>query len=80
METIKKIASKTFAAIAIVGVLLKKIAPKAFATLAIVGVFVAICTMDGSAHEVALRLGGTAAFVIGLVGWSLTSNEKEVEL
>ena len=59
---------------------LKKIASKAFATLAILGVFVAICTMDGSAHEVALRLGGTAAFVIGLIGWSLTSNEKEVEL
>ena len=59
---------------------LKKIASKAFATLAIIGVFVAICTMDGSAHEVALRLGGTAAFVIGLVGWSLTSTEKEVEL
>jgi hypothetical protein len=36
--------------------------------------------MDGSAHEVALRLGGIAAFAIGLVGWSLTSNENEVEL
>ena len=59
---------------------IKKIASKAFATIAIVGVFVAVCTMDGSAHEVALRLGGTAAFVIGLIGWSLTSNEKEVEL
>jgi hypothetical protein len=59
---------------------IKKIASKAFATLAIVGVFVAVCTMDGSAHEVALRLGGIAAFAIGLVGRSLTSNEKEVEL
>ena len=59
---------------------IKKIASKAFATIAIVGVFVAVCTMDGSAHEVALRLGGTAAFAIGLIGWSLTSNEKEVEL
>ena len=59
---------------------IKKIASKAFATLAIVGVFVAVCTMDGSAHEVALRLGGTAAFVIGLIGWSLTSTEKEDEL
>lgn len=57
---------------------IKKIASKAFATLAILGVFVAICTMDGSAHEVALRLGGTAAFILGLVGWSLTSTEKEV--
>ncbi len=59
---------------------LKKIASKAFAALAIIGVFVAICTMDGSAHEIALRLGGTAAFAIGLIGWSLTSTEKEVEI
>ena len=59
---------------------IKKIASKAFATIAIVGVFVAVCTMDGSAHDVALRLGGTAAFAIGLIGWSLTSTEKEVEL
>lgn len=59
---------------------LKKIASKAFATLAIIGVFVAICTMDGSAHEVAIHLVGTAAFVIGLIGWSLTSNDKEVEI
>lgn len=59
---------------------LKKIASKAFATAAILGVFVAICTMDGSAHEVAIRLGGIAAFAIGLIGWSLTSTEKEVVL
>lgn len=59
---------------------LKKIASKAFAAIAILGVFVAVCTMDGSAHEVALRLGGTAAFVIGLIGWSLTSTDKEMEL
>lgn len=59
---------------------LKKIASKAFATVAILGVFVAVCTMDGSAHEVAIRLGGTAAFAIGLIGWSLTSTEKEVEI
>lgn len=57
---------------------IKKIASKAFATIAIIGVFVAICTMDGSAHEIALRLGGVAAFAIGLIGWSLTSNDKEV--
>lgn len=60
--------------------IIKKIASKAFATVAIIGVFVAICTVDGSAHEVAIRLGGTAAFAIGLIGWSLTSTEKEVEL
>ena len=59
---------------------IKKIASKAFAALAIIGVFVAVCTMVDSAHEIALRLGGTAAFVIGLIGWSLTSTDKEVEL
>lgn len=80
METIKKIASKAFAAIAILGVFVKKIASKAFATLAIIGVFVAICTMDDSEHEIALRLGGTAAIAIGLIGYSLTSNDKEVEI
>ncbi len=80
METIKKIASKAFAAVAIVGVFIKKIASKVFATVAILGVFVAICTMDDSAHEVALRLGGIAAFAIGIIGWSLTSTEKEVEI
>ena len=59
---------------------IKKIASKAFATVAILGVFVAICTMDDSEHEIARRLGGTAAFAIGLISWSLTSTEKEVEI
>lgn len=53
----------------------KNIISKAFATVAIIGVFVAVCTMDGSAHEIALRLGGVAAFIVGLVGWSLTGKE-----
>ena len=55
-----------FAAVAIVGV---------FAAVAIVGVFAAVCVMDGSNHEMAVRLIGTLAFVGGLVGWSLTSTE-----
>ena len=54
----------------------KNIISKAMATLAIIGVFVAVCTTDGSAHEVALRLGGVAAFIIGTVGWSLTGKEE----
>lgn len=53
----------------------KNIISKAFATVAIIGVFVAVCTMDGSAHEIALRLCGVAAFIVGLVGWSLTGKE-----
>ena len=56
---------------------IKKIASKAFATLAIIGVFVAVCTADDSAHETIMRGCGLAAFVIG---WSLTSTDKEVEL
>ena len=59
---------------------IKKIASKAFATLAIIGVFVAVCTADDSANEIIMRGCGLAAFVIGLIGWSLTSTEKEVEL
>ncbi len=60
--------------------IIKKIASKAFATLAIIGVFVAVCTADDSANETIMRGCGVAAFAIGLVGWSLTSTEKEVEL
>lgn len=59
---------------------IKKIASKAFATLAIIGVFVAVCTADDQAHEIIMRGCGLAAFAIGLIGWSLTSTEKEVEL
>ena len=60
--------------------IIKKFTSKAFATLAIIGVFVAVCTDDDSANETIMRGCGLAAFVIGLVGWSLTSKDKEVEL
>jgi len=59
---------------------IKKIASKAFATLAIIGVFVAVCTADDSANETIMRGYGVAAFALGIIGWSLTSTEKEVEL
>ena len=59
---------------------IKKIASKDFATLAIIGVFVAVCTADDSANEIIMRGWGLTAFAIGLVGWSLTSTDKEVEL
>ena len=35
------------------------------AILAIAWIFVAICTVDGSQHEIALRFGGVAAFAVG---------------
>ena len=59
---------------------IKKIASKAFAALAIIGVFVAVCKADDSANETIMRGCGLAAFAIGLIGWSLTSTDKEVEL
>jgi hypothetical protein len=59
---------------------IKKIASKAFATVAIIGVFVAVCTADDSANEIIMRACGLAAFAIGVIGWSLTSTNKEVEL
>ena len=57
---------------------LNKIISKTFAAIAIIGVFVAVCTVDGSNHEVALRIGGVAAFIVGLIGWSLAGKEETV--
>ena len=54
---------------------LNKIISKTFAAIAIIGVFVAVCTVDDSNNEVALRIGGVAAFIIGVVGWSMTGKE-----
>ena len=54
---------------------IKKIISKVFATVAVFGVFVAVCTADDSAHELACRLGGVAVFIFGLIGWSLTGKE-----
>lgn len=56
---------------------MKKAINTIFAAVAIVGVFAAVCVMDGSNHEMAVRLIGTLAFLAGLVGWSLTSTETE---
>ena len=57
---------------------LNKIISKTFAAIAIIGVFVAVCTVDDSNNEVALRIGGVAAFIIGVVCWSLTGKEETV--
>ena len=54
---------------------IKKIFSKVFTTVAIIGVFVAVCTADDSAHELACRLGGVAVFIFGIIGWSLTGKE-----
>lgn len=43
--------------------------------LAIIGVFAAITVMDGSAHEIAIRLGGIIAFVIGVLIAAATGKE-----
>jgi membrane associated rhomboid family serine protease len=54
---------------------MKKLAKIFGSTLAIAGVFTAVCLVDGSAHEIAIRLGGVAAFIVGLLIWS--ASEKE---
>lgn len=56
----------------------KQIISKLFATVAIVGVFVAVCTADESANEIACRLIGTATFIGGLIGWSLLTDTEAV--
>lgn len=56
---------------------MKKTINTIFAAVAILGAFVAVCTADGSAHEMTLRLAGVAAFAVGMVGNSLTSKEAE---
>ena len=56
---------------------MKKAINTIFAAVAIVGVFAAVCVTDGCKHEMAVRLFGTLAFVVGMVGWSLTSTETE---
>ena len=37
------------------------------AVLAIAGVFTAVCLVDGSSHEIAIRFGGLLAFVAGVL-------------
>ena len=54
---------------------LNKIISKAFAAAAIIGVFVAVCAKDDQDYEIIVRLAGVAAFIIGVVGWSLTGKE-----
>ena len=54
---------------------LNKIISKTFAAIAIIGVFVAVCAKDDQDYEIIVRLAGVAAFIIGLIGWSLTGKE-----
>lgn len=46
----------------------------------IIGVFVAVCTADGSAHELAMRLAGVAMMVIGgIVGGFFDKQAKQAK-
>ena len=58
---------------------MKKFAKILGGTLAIAGVFVAVCLVDGSAHEIAIRLGGVAAFIVGLIIWSAGEKEESCQ-
>ena len=37
------------------------------AIVAIIGLFAAVCVMDGSAHELLIRVGGVATFIAGVL-------------
>lgn len=56
---------------------MKKVAKIFGSTLAIAGVFTAVCLVDGSANEIAIRLGGVAAFIVGLLIWSAAGGKEE---
>ena len=45
-------------------------------TIAIIGVFVAVSLKDGSNHEIAIRLGGLGAFVVGALIASASKAEN----
>ena len=44
--------------------------------LACVSVFAAVCVVDGSAHEMAVRCGGAIAFAIFAIAWAKLKEEK----
>ena len=46
------------------------------AALLIMGLFLAICTMDGSQHELAARFTGVAMVLIGAITGDFFSNQK----
>lgn len=46
-------------------------------SIAVIGVFAAVCVVDGSNHEIAIRLGGTIAFVAGVLIAAATGKETE---
>ena len=43
--------------------------------LACVSAFAAVCVMDGSAHEMAVRCGGAIAFAIFALLWAKLKND-----
>ena len=55
---------------------MKKIAKSIGGVLAAAGVFVAVCTVDGSANELAIRLGGVLAFITGVLIYSIGKEKK----
>ena len=46
------------------------------ALLIIVGLFMAVCTDDGSAHEIALRLVGVASAFVGVLVGGFARREE----
>ena len=49
--------------------------------IALLGLFVAVCTADGSAHELLLRACGASAFAVGakMAGWMRREEDDRVQ-
>lgn len=45
------------------------------AVIAVAGVWVAVCAADNQEHEIAMRLLGVVAFIVGLVINAMASEE-----
>lgn len=48
----------------------KNIIAKACGALAVAGVFAAVCVVDGSSHEMAVRCCGALAFAVFGLAWA----------
>lgn len=58
---------------------MKKVAKSIGGVLAAAGVFVAVCTVDGSANELAIRFGGLLTFIAGVLVVSKAETHEKAE-
>lgn len=55
---------------------LKRTATTACGILAVAGAFAAVCVMDGSAHEMAIRCAGAITFAVFSLIWAAMEEGK----